>query len=268
MEFDIQDTIPKGWNTFLYHNESDETHFFVVEQYPDSVSIDMVKTEVMPVFDEGMALLNEGKIEEGYAAFGKLPAYFGGVQFFGGSGLIAPKNTSQTTIHLNPGNFLLECYVKMPNGQFHSSMGMLKEFVVSEYNSGVQPPEEGSIPISISSTTGIEAPNAVEKGFQTFKVTFKDQKAFENFVGPDVNLVRVTPGSDMAALEAWMNWADPKGLITPVPNGFIFLGGFNNSPEGTVGYFSAELYPGTYALISETPSASEKGLLKTFTVSE
>jgi len=227
----------------------------------------MVKTEVMPVFDEGMALLNEGKVEEGYAAFGKLPAYFGGVQFFGGSGLIAPQNTSETSIHLNPGKYLLECYVKMPNGQFHSSMGMLKEFVVSNEKSGLEAPKP-TASISISSSEGYQAPETLEKGKHTFEVTFKDQKAFENFVGPDVNLVRVTPGSDMASLENWMNWADPKGLITPVPNGFIFLGGFNNSPEGTVGYFTAEMHPGTYILISETPLASEKGLLKKIIVTE
>lgn len=161
----------------------------------------------------------------------------------------------------------MECYIKMPNGMFHSSMGMLKEFVVSNEPSGLEAPAPTAT-ITLSSSEGISAPETLAPGEHTFEVQFKDQKPFENFVGPDVNLVRVSDGSDLAILEPWMNWANPKGLITPAPKGFIFLGGFNNSPEGTIGYFTAELHPGTYALISETPLASEKGLLKTITVSE
>lgn len=46
----------------------------------------------------------------------------------------------------------------------------------------------------------------------------------------DVNLVKLEENSREDALEAWMNQADNKGLITPVPDGVTFLGGVNDMP--------------------------------------
>ena len=60
--------------------------------------------------------------------------------------------------------------------------------------------------------------------------------------------------------------ADPKGLIEPAPNAVTFIGGVNDMPEGNIGYFSANLEPGNYALISEVPNALSKNMLKTFVV--
>lgn len=265
MEFQMPDTIPSGWNTFHYQNLSNETHFFVLERYPDSVTIENTKNEVGPVFDEAMELINNGKAEEGFAVFQKLPEWFFSVVFSGGTGLIAPQHTAETVVHLEPGYYIMECYVKMPNGQFHASMGMTKEVIISEENSGLHPPK-GTVSVSISFDGGINIPDNISAGEQMFAVTFIDQKAHEHFIGHDVNLVHLGPNADLKALEAWMNWSDPKGLITPVPEGITFLGGVNDSPAGSVGYFKANITPGDYALIAEVPNAMEKGMLRTFTV--
>lgn len=266
MEFQMPDTIPSGWNTFHYKNLSNETHFFVLEKYPDGVTIENTKNEVGPVFDEAMNLINEGKAEEGFAVFEKLPEWFFSVVFSGGTGLIAPQHTAETIVHLDPGYYIMECYVKMPNGQFHASMGMTKEVIVSDENSGLTPPK-GDISVTISSENGIGLSSTnIPKGDHMFAVTFIDQKPHEHFIGHDVNLVHLGANADLKALESWMNWSDPKGLITPVPDGITFLGGVNDSPAGSVGYFKANLTPGNYALIAEVPNAMEKGMLQTFTV--
>jgi hypothetical protein len=265
MEFQSVDTIPSGWNTFKYNNLSNETHFFLLDKYPDSVSIDNTRAEILPVFDRGMDLINQGKPEEGFAAFNDLPAWFFKIVFNGGSGLIAPQHSSITTLKLEPGYYVMECYVKMPNGQFHGSMGMVKEFIVLDTDSGLMPPE-ATVNISISSTEGIAYEGSIGSGPQVFSVHFKDQITHENFVGHDVNLVKLDANADLTALESWMNWSDPKGLITPVPEGVTFLGGVNDSPAGKVGYFEVNLEPGNYAFISEVPGTMAKGMLKTFTI--
>ena len=90
----------------------------------------------------------------------------------------------------------------------------------------------------------------------------------ENFVGHDLNLVKLSDDSNLDALESWMNWADPKGLITPAPDGVKFLGGVNDLPEGSTGYFQVNLEPGNYAWISEVPNAASKKMLKTFSVED
>jgi len=267
MEFQVADEIPSGWNTFRYTNKSTQVHFFLIDKYPEGKTIEDAEKIVAPIFQEGMDLINQGKAEEGYAAFGKLPEWFGEVFFIGGSGMVSPGQTCETTLKLDPGYYILECYVKMANGQFHSNMGMVKELVVTEEKSDMSPPA-ANIKINISSTEGMVYSEPVSKGTNTFSVYYVDQIVHENFVGHDVNLVKLEDDADVYALEKWVNWADPKGLITPSPEGITFLGGVNDMPEGSTGYFTTLLEPGNYALISEVPNASGKNLLKRFSVSD
>ena len=267
MEFQSVDTITSGWNTFKYENLSNETHFFLLDKYPEGKTVDNAITDIAPVFEEGMDLINEGKAEEGFAAFGKLPEWFGEIVFSGGSGLIAPKHTAITTLKLNPGYYIMECYVKMPNGKFHTLMGMAKPIIVTEEASGNTPPK-ATVNITLSSVDGIIYDKGITKGKQIFSVFVKDQKPHENFIWHDLNLVKLEDYASEDDLEAWMDWSDPKGLITPVPNGITFLGGVNDMAAGNTGYFYADLKPGKYAFISEVPNTKEKGLFKTFTVIE
>ena len=100
------------------------------------------------------------------------------------------------------------------------------------------------------------------------KVNDYYEKSHENFIWHDLNLVKLSDSANEDELEAWMNWADPKGLITPAPNGVTFLGGVNDMPAESIGYFTVDLEPGRYAFISEVPNTKSKGLFKTFEVVE
>lgn len=267
MEFQMVDTISSGWNTWRYHNQSTQTHFILIDNYPDGVTLDTVKQRVLPIFGNAITLINEGKTEEGFAEFGKLPEWFTEVKWPGGVGMISPGHTAETTLKLEPGNYFVECYVKMNTGMWHTNMGMIKELVVAEETSDMEEPL-ADVTINISSESGIEFEPPAKAGTYNFSVNFLDQIAYDNFVGHDVNLVKLVDDADVKVLEAWMDWRDPKGLIEPAPEGFIFLGGVNDMPEGSKSYFKANLEPGKYALISEVPNASEKDLLKTFVISE
>ena len=267
MDFQMPDTIPSGWVTFRYKNASPQTHFLLVDDYPEGKNLDTIIARVGPPFDEGMKLINEGKVDEGYAAFGKLPEWFGEVKFIGGTGLISPNRVATTTMKLNPGNYILECYVKMSNGMFHTSMGMAKEIVVSGTDSGNQEPK-ADIAIEISSTEGIVFNDSISKGIRTFSVHYKDQIVHEHFLGHDVNLAKIDDKVNLETLGSWMDWSNPNGLIEPAPEGVTFLGGMNNMLAGDIGYFTATLEPGRYVLISEVPNPGSKNMLKIFTVSD
>lgn len=267
MDFQAADTITAGWNTFRYINMSEEPHFFLLDKYPAGKNIEDGRKEVIPIFQKGMDLINQGKPAESQAAFTKLPGWFSEVTYPGGCGLVSPGESCDVTLNLEPGYYVMECYVKMPNGTFHAAMGMTKAFTVTETNSGNIPPTADHH-ISISKTDGIVFTDSVEKGEKIFAVYFKDQAIHEHFVGHDVNLVKLSDTASMEALEKWMNWADPKGLISPSPGGITFLGGVNDMLAGDTGYFKANLVAGKYALISEVPDPSGKGMLKTFTVAD
>jgi uncharacterized cupredoxin-like copper-binding protein len=266
MEFYAPDTIPSGWNTFVYKNLSTEPHFILLDKYPEGVTIENTINEVAPAFEEGMSLIMEGKMEESMTAFGKLPEWFSKVVFSGGTGLISPGHTATTTVNLPPGYYIMECYVRMPDGRFHTSMGMAKTLIVAEEDSGLSPPPF-DVQIDIRSQSGISWNGEPKAGKTIFRVEYVDQMVHENFVGHDVNLVAVASDADMEALETWINWATPTGLMSStMPGGFTFLGGTNDAPGGSVLYFEADLKPGKYALISEVPGTLEKGMLKTFLV--
>ncbi|MFV8226771.1 hypothetical protein [Christiangramia aquimixticola] len=267
MDFNMPDEIPSGWNTFRYENRSNEIHFFIFEKLPDSITIKEYKEELIPPFKKAFGLMNEGKTEEGMKAYEKIPAWFFKVVFSGGSGLLSPKRTSETTINLEPGLYAMECYIRMPDGTPHVFMGMLKEIKVTEKQSKQDAPE-ADLNISISGTEGIKFDREkVSAGSYTFGVTFEDQKLYENFVGHDVNLVKMEEGKDVKVLADWIDSANIKAFRTPAPEGFEFLGGSQEAPAGTTTYFTANLKPGQYVLISETPKAIERNMLKTFVVS-
>ena len=267
MEFFAPDTIPSGWNTFVYKNQSTEPHFILLDKYPEGKYIADMRAEVLPPFNEGMSLIMKNDFDMAMEAFGKLPPWFSEIIFSGGTGLISPNKTAITTVFLKPGYYIMECYVKMENGVFHSSMGMAKEFVVLNSTNENLPPTP-TVNINLSGEEGIVVLGDIKKGKQIFKVNYLDQKVHENFVGHDINLVHLGNNADLKALESWMNWATPTGLMTPIPHDVIFLGGTNDAPEGSTQYFEIDLEPGKYALISEVPNSKEKGLFQVFTVSE
>jgi hypothetical protein len=222
------------------------------------------KKEVIPVFQKAMDSINADKLDAGMAVFGELPPWFSEIKFLGGSGLIAPGKTAETSFHIDTGLYVIECYVKMKDGTFHSALGMVAQIVVTSDK------QESDIPtatanISISSTAGIESEN-FQAGKNIIAVHFKDQVAHENFLGHDVHLAKLNSPNAVKELESWMNWVNPEGFISPTPESFTFLGGTQEMPAGSTAYFTVNLEPGDYALIAEVPDASKKKMLKTFSI--
>ncbi|MFT0716284.1 hypothetical protein [Flagellimonas lutimaris] len=267
MEFFVADTLYSGWNTLIYENKSPEVHFVMMDLYPEGITIENTKAELLPPFDDGMRLIMENKMDSAMVAFGNIPKWFQQVKFLGGTGLVSPQHTAKSTVYLEPGRYIMECYVKMFNGEWHTSHGMLKEIIVTNQTTELTPPAPSAI-IDISSTDGLILKDSIISGNQIFQTNFIDQKVYENFVGHDINLVRYDNTASLDSLIQWMNWMNPKGLITPAPEGFTFLGGMNNLPAESKGFFEADLVPGNYVLISEVPTADEKNLMYTFSVKE
>jgi hypothetical protein len=268
LSFQAPDEIPSGWTTFRLKNESEMIHFAVVERMPGGIGLEEQQELVAPVFQEGMNLLNEGNADAAMQAFGGLPPWFGEIVFMGGPGFISPGRTAQATVYLEPGTYLLECYVKT-GGVFHSynpsseMVGMVHEFTVTEESTEAAAPAP-TVEMTLSNAGGIEVDERIAPGRHTIGVHFEDQAVHENFVGHDVHLVRLEDGTDMQALATWMDWTQPTGLETPAPA--EFLGGTNEMPAGGTAYFTVDLEPGRYAWISEVPGAADKDMLKVFHV--
>lgn len=260
------DTVPPGWTTFRFVNTSPMGHFAIVQRLPEGRGLTSHQTEIAPVFQEGYDLLAAGDPDAAMAAFGTLPPWFGDVVFMGGPGMTSPGRTSEATVHLDPGTYLLECYVKT-DGRFHSfnpeGVGMVHEFVVAGPTTDVPEPA-ADVRITISSETGITVDGQVTPGRRTVAVDFADQTVHENFVGHDVHVVRLDGGVSTDQVETWMDWTRPGGLETPAPA--PFLGGTNEMPAGSTGYFTIDFEAGPHAWVAEVPGAVGKGMLVQFDV--
>jgi hypothetical protein len=270
LSFDLPDTVAPGWTTFRLINESPMVHFAIVEKMPDGIGVAEQQAEVAPPFQNGMNAIVAGDMDAAMAAFGELPEWFGEVQFLGGPGLTGAGVTSEATMRLEPGTYLLECYVK--TGEvFHSFnpdpavVAMVAEFTVAGEPTGVSEPQADH-EIVISSESGFALTGTPAAGSNTFRVSFADQATYANFVGHDVHVVRLEEGVSADEVGAWMNWSAPGGLNTPAPASFV--GGLNDMGPGGVGYFTVTLEPGSYALVAEVPDPAEKGMFVPFAVPE
>jgi hypothetical protein len=268
LEFEAPDEIPSGWTTFRFKNESGMIHFVFVQRLPEGIGLKDQQEQVAPVFQAGMDLLNAGESDAALEKFGELPEWFGQIVRAGGPGLTSAGRIAETTVYLEPGTYLLECYVKT-NGVFHSynpspaAYGMVHELTVTEESSGAPEPK-ATLTIRLSGERGIEMEGDPTAGEHMVAVHFEDQKIHENFLGHDVHLVRLESDTDIDELAVWMDWSQPTGLETPAPA--EFLGGTHEMPAGGTAYFTATLEPGRYAWIAEVTNPAEKGMLKIFVV--
>ena len=159
LNFIMPPEIASGWTTFRYMNQSNMTHFFTIGKMPVHNGVQMTvensKTEVVPVFRSIMDSLISG----GEPPYDQLPEWSSKVRIVGGSGLIGPQKTAETTVKVDPGIYVIECYMKNPGGVFHSAAGMITGLVVTGDTIGATPPE-ATIKMTLSSERGIEVRRA------------------------------------------------------------------------------------------------------------
>lgn len=259
------DTIPSGWTTIKFTNASPMVHFMVFEKMPGNRTSEDSQKEVFPAFQEAIDLINTGKVEDGLAKLGELPDWFSEVVFMGGPGLLSPGGTSETTVKLAPGNYVLECYVKTSDGQFHSALGMFEDLRVTKDSSDVAPPESPDIEINLSNE-GFDVQGTPTPGNQLVAVHFNEENP--PLLGNDVHLAQLTDTTNIDSVAAWMDWSQPKGLVSSAekPARAHFLGGTHEMPQGNTAYFNVMLTPGRYAWISER--SAQQAMYKEFTVED
>ncbi|MFZ0489222.1 MAG: hypothetical protein WBV11_08910 [Salegentibacter sp.] len=251
------DTIPSGWTTFHFINASPAVHFMILEHLPGDKSKKDVEKEAAPIFQDAMDLLKEGKTQEGYARLGELPAWFSKMTFMGGTGLVMPGQETQVTTFLTPGNYTLECYIKTPDGTFHSMLGMFRDLRVTEEKNNATEPSTADIDIYPTSDD-FKIEGNLTPGKHLVAVHFEEDP--EGPSAPDVHVVKLDENTDMDKVATWMDWTQPMGFVSdhmgkhPAPANF--LGGSQEAPKGARTYFTLDLEPGKYALVSEQPAST------------
>ena len=289
--FELSETeIPSGWTTFRLKNESHSTHFAYLPRIPQGAIdgaaedgaelLDYWVEHITNPFQFFMDVMLPGKEPRGSDLSDKytgdveegeiFPPWFGALSSHGGPGFTAGMTTSETTIYLEEGEYIVECYVKNAEGDFHSYLGMIEHLTVSDENgSGEQEPPAYTSEVTVS-TNGIDFDRHISAGEHTFKVTFEDQTLYDHLIGHDVHLIRMDTGTSVEEVGKWMSWMDPDGLVSSSSANSLgpatFLGGVQTMTAGSSGYFHVELEPGRYAWVSEIPDPHSNQMLEVFNV--
>lgn len=259
--FEAPESVPSGWLTFRMRNAGMMPHFILFQKLPDTLSFEEYLETVPPAF--GVAyehrdgeLSYEQAIEKLVA---QLPGWFWtDVKQMGGNGFASGDVTTETTLYLEPGRYTMECYVKTPEGVFHTDLGMIRELTVTGVNSGApEPVADLHVRLTNFEFSPDRAPRA---GQQVIAVHFDEHP--EGSLGNDLHVVQLESPDDLDAVVAWMDWLAVDGLRPPEPG--RFLGGTQEMPVGQTAYFTVDLEPGHYAFVAETAGA--RGMVYPFTI--
>jgi hypothetical protein len=260
--------IPSGWTTFRFVNASSMIHFALIDVPPDGVTAEMMSETVMQPFQLAMDAMNAGDEQAVNAAFSSIPEWIGELGRNGGPGFLSAGRIGQSTVFLEPGYYIIECYVKS-EGIFHSTppaegqLGMIMGLTVTDEANGAPEPT-ANVTLAVRNSGFEITSGRLQTGSNTIRVDFVEQQALPSFVGNDVHLIPVNDADSIEQAAAWLDWRTPDGLEDPAP--VPFLGGLNDLPAGAHGYFTVVLEAGDYAFIAEMPNPQAGGFVLPVTV--
>lgn len=239
--FQAPDTVPAGLTTFKFANQGQEPHHVVLM----GARADAGKT--MADLDSAM------RMEGPPPAWLTLP---------GSPGITIPGDSGNVTTTLEPGQYVLVCYISSADGQMHLMKGMFRPLVVTAAVAGAAAPPDPVADIVITEKDyDFELSQPLTAGAHTIQVVN---------AGPQIHEVTVellAPGKTLADYQAWV----AGGLKGPPPT--RPMGGFIGPNPGKHGWFNVTLVPGTYLLtclvpdVNDGKSHAEHGMIKEITVS-
>ncbi len=264
------DTIRSGWTTIRVTNEGGMTHHALVYRLPDGIMAEMVDEEVVERIQASLTAAIEGDLEKAAEISASMPAWVADFVWLGGPGMMSNGVTGEATMYLEPGNYIIECYVKT-NGVQHNynpvpgEFGMVFPLTVLEEDGGMSEPD-ANVTLTVSNDGYQLTDGAFLPGENSVRVNFAEQRLYNNFVGHDAHVFRIEPDTDVDAAARWPDFFPVEGQQTPAPAQFV--GGIHDMPQGTTGYFKLDLEPGDYGITAEIPDAKNSGFFMQFSVGE
>lgn len=268
LSFTGPDTIKSGWTTIRVVNEGGMTHHALVYRLPEGITAEMVDEMVVGPIQASLAAAIAGDFEKAAENSATMPAWVADLEWLGGPGMMSDGVTGEATMYLEPGNYIVECYVKT-NGVQHNynpvpgEFGMVFPLTVLAEDGGMAEPE-ANVTLTLTNEGYEITDGAFISGYNTVRANFEEQRSYNDFVGHDAHVFRIEDNTDVDAAAAWPNFFPIDGQQTPAPARFV--GGIHDMPQGATGYFRLDLEPGEYGITAEIPDAMGSGFFSRFTV--
>lgn len=263
--FDAPESVPAGWVTYRLDNTGGhEIHEVSLARLPEGYTHADYVEQVIPAWAEVWSRIDAGELDgaDAYPAAAELlPAWADEIQYVRARGLVSPGRGSSNTHYLEPGEYVIDCWVKAPSGAIHLAIGMTRPIRVTEQPS-THSPADPDVTIHVRAGE-VESDGELQAGTSTIAIGTGDDVQADN-----VHLIRMTADTDPDAVIRWMNWYDVGGLQAPAPA--EFLGGIhmygNRMPERGASFTVEDVEAGRYAWIVEGPVGERAGVWREFVV--
>jgi hypothetical protein len=188
--------------------------------------------------------LNDGVTQEQFQAAlqQSAEAVFPLVAFVGGPGLVDPGLSSQVTLELTPGQYILLCFIASHDGMPHLAKGMVKSFEVvahADHDHASAPQLKADAVVKLLDFSFI-MPSEVKAGQQLWQVVNEGPQVHE------IMIVKLAEGKTVGDIMAFMH----ESAGTPP---FVNIGGLQALNPGASGWLNLDLEPGEYAALCHVP---------------
>jgi hypothetical protein len=219
--FQAPDEIPAGLTTLKLENRGQSLHHIALER-----------------LDEGKHLAD---VFAALRAGGPPPAW---MHDMGGPNAPDPGSDANATLMLEPGTYVLLCFVDIPDHVPHVMKGMARELKVTPaITPAALTQPTGDITVALNDYT-FTLSKPITAGHHTLRVENGAAQSHE------VELVKLAPGKTLQDLMGWL-----QTMQGPPPASA--LGGISGMGHGQVDSFSYDFTPGDYVLICFLPDAGD-----------
>ena len=178
----------------------------------------------------------------------------------GGPGVIDPGLTSQVTLDLSPGQYVLLCFVPSHDGLPHLAKGMVRPLEVvarDGYDHATAPQPVADMTVKLRDFE-FPLPSRIKVGPQVWQIFNEGSQLHE------IMLIKLAEGKTLENVQAFMQ--SPHGAPP-----FANVGGFQAIHPGETGWLHLDLTPGEYVALCYVPdehgkSHIEHGMVLPFTV--
>jgi len=242
--FDAPDSITAGWTTIHFVNDGPSLHHLQI------VRLDSGKT----VADFGAAMEAAGKNHTAPPSW---------IVMAGGPNAPNPTGESNATLDMQPGNYVLICFVDIPNHVPHFTKGMIRPLKVTAASGAASAEPTADVTIALADYA-FTVTGPLTAGKHTFKVSNTGPQEHE------VEVFRLAPGKTVKDFNGYVQQAYAGTTSGPPP--FDAIGGIAAEPKGAGEYFTADITPGNYLLICFVSDAKdgkphvEHGMIKEISV--
>jgi len=221
--FEAPATIRAGTITFRLQNLGKEPHHLWIVR-----------------LTEGKTPADFTKAMKSWGSALKMPSWAVDV---GGPNTAGSQETAEGTMTLEPGTYMLVCWIPSPDGMLHVMKGMVKEMRLTGPATATAEPSADITMILDDYSFDLSKP--ITPGRHTIRFENRAAQSHEAVIA------RLLPDKTLAQAVTWLN----AGQAGPAP--VVMLGGASGLAKGRHMFITADFPPGRYALLCFIPDAKD-----------